>query len=151
LIRDIAVRHLNAVVMEEYGWPCFTEAHDLLGEVSPVVPTVGGVYVLLADSTHFTYPAGATSVFYIGMASNLRNRLSDHRRFTLKLRSGAIDEDERFYPRYEWAANHGAIVAWSPRPRSNSALKPKDVEYELLRQFGLGFRAPPVANSQDAW
>jgi hypothetical protein len=30
-------------------------------------------------------------------------------------------------------------------------MTPKTVETELLREFGLGFRAPPAANSQSAW
>lgn len=149
MIRDIAVHHLNAVVMSEIGWSPFVELHDLLGESAPELPGSAGVYILLAESTHFTYPAGGSSVFYIGMASNLRSRLSDHRRFTLQLRSGHVEN--RYYPRYEWAANHGALAGWSARPRRNSTMTPKAVEAELLREFALGFRAPPVANSQSAW
>jgi hypothetical protein len=127
------------------------EVVDLLGDVPPLVPASAGVYILLAESTHFTYPAGGTSVFYIGMASNLRTRLGDHRRFTNGLRNGRIEPGERYYPRYEWGANHGAMVAWSVRPRSNSANNQKAVESELLREFALAFRAPPLANSQSAW
>lgn len=150
-IRDIAVRHLNLAVMPERGWRPFVDLADLLGDSPPDVPTAGGVYILLAEKTHFTYPAGATSVFYIGMATNLQKRLADHRKFTLRLRDGSHEEGERYYPRYEWAANHGALVTWSIRPRRNSAHDPKTVEYALLREFGLGFRAPPLANSQSAW
>lgn len=103
----------------------------------------------MSNATHFTYPAGACSVFYIGMASNLQKRLGDHRKFTLQLKAGEISE--RFYPRYEWAVNHGAMATWSVRPRRNSALDPKAAETHLLREFALAFRAPPLANSQSAW
>jgi len=85
------------------------------------------------------------------MASDLQKRLSDHRKFTLQLKAGDHDIGERFYPRYEWAANHGAMATWSVRPRRNSALSPKAAEDELLREFALTFRAPPLANSQSAW
>jgi len=151
VIRDVAIHLLNRVVAPEVGWAPFEESHDLLGEVVPVIPEVAGVYVLMAEATHFTYPAGACSVFYIGMASNLRNRLTDHRKFTLAVRAGRVGAETRYYPRYEWSANHGSMVAWSLRPRSNSAWTPKDVESQLLREFALAFRAPPLANSQSAW
>lgn len=151
MIRDVAIHHLNLAVMTEIGWSPFTDSVDLLGEPGPAVPASGGVYVVMSDATHFTYPAGACSVFYIGMASNLQKRLSDHRKFTLQLKAGDHDIGERFYPRYEWAANHGAMATWSVRPRRNSALGPKAAEDELLREFALTFRAPPLANSQSAW
>lgn len=151
MIRDVAIHHLNLAVMSQAGWQPFTELHDLLSDPPPTIPSVQGVYVLMADATQFTYPAGGSSVFYIGMATSLSSRLRDHRKFTLHLRTGAVEAGTRYYPRYEWAANHGAMVAWSPRPRSNSILTPKLLESELLREFGLAFRAPPLANSQSAW
>ena len=151
MIRDVAVHHLNLAVMEEAGWNPFTEIHDLLGEHIPDIPPAQGVYILMSEGTQFTYPAGGCSVFYIGMAANLNVRLRDHRKFSLQLRSGAVEAGRRYYPRYEWATNHGAMATWSTRPRSNSILTPKKLESSLLREFGLAFRAPPLANSQSAW
>lgn len=151
MIRDVGIHHLNLAVMEEAGWQQFTEAHDLLAEQPPAIPGLQGVYILMANATHFTYPAGGSSVFYIAWQQVWSSRLRDHRKFTLQLRSGTVEAGRRYYPRYEWAANHGAMVAWSPRPGSNSTLTPKHLESNLLREFGLAFRAPPLANSQSAW
>ena len=103
----------------------------------------------MSERTLFTYPAGGTSVFYVGMASNLKARLLDHRKFSRQVKDG--EATNRYFPRYEWAANHGAIASCSVRPRKNSVMTPKDVESLLLATFGEAFRAPPLANSQSAW
>ena len=149
MIRDVAIYLLNHLEMAQTGWAPFEATADLLGSESPVFPTSAGVYILVSERTLFTYPAGATSVFYIGQASNLRARLGDHRKFTRHIRDG--EASGRYYPRYEWAANHGALVTYSVRPLVNSTLTPKAMESQLLRTFALAFRAQPVANSQSAW
>lgn len=149
MIRDVAIYFLNHLVMEEQGWDPFESSVDLMGGEPPNVPSAGGVYVLMSERTLFTYPAGATSVFYIGQASNLRSRLAAHRKFSQQVRDGKAPN--RYFPRYEWAANHGAFVTYAVRPRANSVLTPKTMESELLRTFAAGFRAQPLANSQSAW
>ncbi len=149
MIRDVAVYLLNNLEMDQMGWAPFEATADLLGSESPVFPISPGVYLLMSERTLFTYPAGATSVFYIGQASNLRTRLRDHRKFTRHIRDG--EASGRYFPRYEWAANHGALVTYSVPPRVNSTLTPKAMESQLIRTFALAFRAQPVANSQSAW
>ncbi len=135
---------LNHLVMDQQGWSRFESSIDLMGSDPPVLPSAGGVYVLMSEKTLFTYPAGATSVFYIGQASNLQARLASHRKFSQDVRDGKAPN--RYYPRYEWAANHGALVADAVRPRVNSVISPKAMESHLLCVFAEGFRAQPLAN-----
>ena len=149
MIRDVAIYLLNHVAMDDSGWERFEHSCDLLSDEVPQMPTGGGVYILMSERTLFTYPAGASSVFYIGMAMNLKSRLLDHRKFSRQVKNG--EAATRYFPRYEWAANHGAIATYAVRPRKNSTMTPKDIESLLLAKFGEAFRAPPLANSQSAW
>ena len=116
--------------MDGSGWARFEHSFDLLSDDLPEIPSSAGVYILMSERTLFTYPAGASSVFYIGLASDLKVRLLDHRKFSHQVKNG--EAATRYFPRYEWAANHGAIATYAVRPRKNSTLKPKDIESLLL-------------------
>ncbi len=126
MIRDAAIYLLNHVAMSESGWGEFQHSFDLLSEELPSIPSAAGVYILMSERTLFTYPAGGTSVFYVGMASNLKARLLDHRKFSRQVKDG--EATNRYFPRYEWAANHGAIASCSVRPRKNSVIDGRDGE-----------------------
>jgi len=110
------------------------------------VPSEMGVYLLLAASQRFTYPRGASPVFYIGMTRSLRARLNTHVRFTRQARSRRALE--LYYPRYEYAAAFGARYAYMVTTPGEG---PRELEAETLGRFGRRFGSFPVANGAGSW
>ena len=117
------------------------------------IPTGPGAYVLIAGpKIRFRYPAGMSSVFYIGQSKNLRRRLNHHALHT----AIAADPERRieygyplWEPRYEYGAQFGARFAYIPKWQGLA--DPKDVEDIVLAVFALRFRSFPVANGAGAW
>jgi hypothetical protein len=113
------------------------------------IPAAPGVYFLIAKpGVRFTYPAGASAIFYIGQAMSLRGRLHDHLRFSRHVR-----EDRRlgysvYWPRYEYAAAFGARYCFIT---CRSRQTPRMLEKFALRQFQQRYHAFPVANGAGAW
>ena len=110
-------------------------------------PEQPGVYIMMSDHTEYIYPwsqyKGNSRVYYIGRAKNLRKRLGVHKRFCEKR---LTDRDPDYYwPRYEYAANHGCNVGWV------ISKAPEKLENELLVAFAEYYGAKPVANGQSAW
>jgi hypothetical protein len=111
------------------------------------VPEGAGAYVLLAaPGVRFTYPRRDSSVFYIGQATNLRERLLQHVRYALEARQRR--RRTLYYPRYEYAAEFGCRYTYVRcRPRQ----EPRVLEDVLLAAFAMRYRSWPVANGAGSW
>lgn len=106
------------------------------------VPGTAGAYVLLAGlGVMFMYPRYQSSVFYIGQATNLRNRLKDHSTYILEAKHRR--RHTLYYPVYEYGAAFGCRYAYIRARRRD----PKLMEQDLLAMFAEQYRAWPVANS----
>lgn len=111
------------------------------------VPIEPGAYVLIAVKGQFKYLGGMSSVFYIGKASKLRQRLRRHKRkfkeATNKNRSHPI-----YRPVTEYAAEYGAIVAVL---QADEETCERELEFLLLAEFVAKFRGLPIANHAVNW
>jgi hypothetical protein len=111
------------------------------------LPQEAGVYFLLAlPGLTFMYPRRRSSVFYIGKANNLRERLYSHLRYAEEAR-----EDRRYtlyWPYYEYAATIGARYTFIlAKPRHD----PRELEENVLASFAEHYRSWPVANGVGGW
>ena len=105
------------------------------------LPETGGAYVLGTSATMLIYPWGASPIFYIGKANNLRTRLLQHKRH---IQDAHDNHDEYFWPRHQYGAAFGAHVAWYSR---HGPENPQNVEAYLIEKFYEAFGAIPAANS----
>jgi hypothetical protein len=115
---------------------------DLLQADPAQVPPMPGAYILFARDAEFIYPAGKSSVFYIGQTDRLDRRLRQHRN---KTREAKHDRQRVLYPLLSeyGAAFEGQftfILAKDP-------LHPLTIELLLFTFFASQFRGLPVANS----
>ena len=115
---------------------------NLLEDEASDIPDEPGAYVLgTRDGTMITYPWGVSPIYYIGKASNLRNRLSDHKKHTLGAKK---DHTERaWWPRYQYGAAFGADCVWYLAHDDND---PQNLEARLVESFYWAYGAIPVAN-----
>ncbi len=123
------------------GW--YTRLFDLLGDEIDLVPDVGGAYVLgTSDRTMLTYPWGVSPIFYIGKATNLKQRLLEHRKHIF----GARRDHEEIYwwPRYQFGAAFGANCAYYSRRGPENV---QNIEARLITNFYDWFGSIPAANS----
>jgi hypothetical protein len=112
------------------------------------VPEGPGVYIMQAEDTEYPYPWRKSRVFYIGSASNLRQRLwGKHRTFCLEIWQGRAGGDY-YYPIYEYAAYHGCKVCWMTCEDTEDA---RSLENNCIVYFANHCGARPVANSRGAW
>ena len=111
------------------------------------IPSGPGAYILLSNpEVKFTYPDGKSSVFYIGMATNLKSRLEQHLKYSKEAR------DDRkltlYWPRYEYMAKFGGrytfVETWQ-------GMKPKALEDILLSTFAKHYKSFPTANGAGSW
>jgi hypothetical protein len=111
------------------------------------IPKDGGVYILLASpGITFMYPQRRSSVFYIGQAKNLRNRLHFHLLCAEEAKNNR--KETLYWPRYEYAAAFGARYTFIlKKPRENS----KELEDDVLACFAEHYRCWPVANGIGSW
>jgi hypothetical protein len=111
------------------------------------IPKIGGVYILLASpGVTFMYPRRRSSVFYIGQAKNLRNRLYFHLHFAEEAKNNR--KETLYWPYYEYAAAFGARYTFIP---SMSRENPKKMEDDVLACFAEHYRSWPVANGAGGW
>ncbi|MCJ7744024.1 MAG: hypothetical protein MUO99_05635, partial [Dehalococcoidales bacterium] len=82
----------------------------------------------------------------IGKSANLRQRITEHKKFYLQARDKP--RYKYYYPRYEYAAAHGCKICWITCSSAQSA---KNLEDNLLITFANYYKAKPVANNQQAW
>ena len=109
------------------------------------IPATPGVYLLIAKpSIRFRYPAGWSSVYYIGHTESLRRRLLGH----LKWHTKAKGDHSLYEPRHEYGAKFGGRYCYIEMWRSRSARGLEDI---VLAKFAKLYRSFPVANSAGAW
>ena len=115
---------------------------DLLEDEKSDIPDEPGAYILgTADGTMITYPWGVSPIYYIGKASNLRNRLSVHRKHTLGARND--HQEDTWWPRYQYGGAFGADCVWY---LAHDDHDPQNLEATLIESFYLTYGAIPVAN-----
>ena len=118
------------------------DTFDLLEDEVSDIPDKSGAYVLGArDGAMITYPWGVSPIYYIGKASNLRNRLSDHKKHTLGAKND--HEKEYWWPRYQYGAAFGADCVWYI---AHDDMDPQNLEARLVESFYWAYGAIPVAN-----
>ena len=104
-----------------------------------------GVYVLLGpEGTPYRYPRGASPVFYIGESSTLADRIDRHRLRTSTVQRGKASGIE--WPRYEYAAAHGCLVAAFPSLATTSK-ECRFIQDEVIALFAKFYGAPPIADA----
>jgi hypothetical protein len=114
------------------------------------IPRKPGVYVLIAKKgIKFLYPAGKSSIYYIGQTSSLRKRIVEqHRKYHNHVRDNRRLSDCIYEARHEYGGVYGGrycfIETWPN-------ITPKSLEKMVIRAFIKRFYAPPVANGAGAW
>lgn len=124
------------------GW--YTYLFDLLADDYEDDPPTnsGGAYVLgTSDGTMLTYPWGSSSIFYIGKANNLSQRLSFHRNAILGAQKDHAEG--HWWPRYQYGAAFGAMCAYYSR---NGPQNVQNIEAVLITSFYEAFGSIPTAN-----
>jgi hypothetical protein len=113
------------------------------------IPASPGVYFLIArPGVRFLYPTSMSSIFYIGQASSLRRRLSDHLKYSTHVRENRRVTHSLYWPRYEYAGAHGGRYCFI---RTWQGCTPKALEDIVLARFAKRYRAFPVGNGAGAW
>ena len=128
------------------GWP--EGPFNFLVEENAVaeVPGEEGAYIFgTSDGTTFAYPWGASPIFYIGRADNLRRRLRGHRKVFLD----AIEDHQvrPWRPRYQYGAAFGVHCAYFPL--WDGVDDHFEAEAKLIALFYWAFGSIPVGNG--AW
>jgi hypothetical protein len=131
---------------------------DLKAKASPIgdfwrleeheIPASPGAYLLVArSSVRFTYPAGRSPIYYVGMAQSLRRRLSDHLKHHTEVRDRR-DTSSFYEPRHEYGGVHGGRYCFIRAWRSMSA---RSLEDAVLARFFVQYHSFPVANRAGGW
>jgi predicted GIY-YIG superfamily endonuclease len=111
------------------------------------IPPSSGVYIFLAKpGLSFQYPRNKSPIYYIGQATNLRQRLNEH--FTYSYQAKYKRVRERYWPRYEYTASFGGrytvIQTWQ-------GMTSKSLERKILNLFADKYRSFPIANGAGSW
>ena len=115
---------------------------NLLEDEASDIPGKSGAYVLgTRDGTMITYPWGVSPIYYIGKASDLRNRLSGHKKHTLGAKND--HKKEAWWPRDQYGAAFGADCVWY---LAYDDMDPQNLEARLVESFYWAYGAIPVAN-----
>lgn len=94
------------------------------------------------SNVQLVYPWGSSPVFFVGQSSNLQKRIiGTHRKLIL----AAFDDhtEKNWWPRYQYGAAHGAIVAWYS---CRGLQDPNKLESDLITSFYDNYGSIPVAN-----
>ena len=117
---------------------------DLLEDEKSDIPDEPGAYILgTTDGTMIVYPWGVSPIYYIGKASNIRNRLSDHRKHTLGARND--HQEDSWWPRYQYGGAFGADCVWY---LAHDDHDPQNLEATLIESFYWTYGAIPVTNQK---
>lgn len=115
---------------------------NLLEDEVSDIPDKSGAYVLgTRDGTMLTYPWGVSPIYYIGKASSIRNRLSEHKKFTLEAKND--HKKESLVSRDQYGAAFGADCVWYI---AYDDMDPQNLEAKLVTRFYRVYGAIPVAN-----
>src|SRR5271170_2472567 len=127
----------------------FSPIADLWEFAEHGVPATPGVYMLVAKpSIRFRYPAGWSSVYYIGHTHSLHRRLSGHLSWHDKARKNTRGIYTLVEPRHEYGGAFGQRYCFIKTWRG---LKSRSLEDIVLAEFAKFYRAFPVANGAGAW
>lgn len=129
----------------------FAKNYVVKGFDPVTIPQVPGVYVLCARDKKFDYPWGKSKIIYIGKSSDsLRNRLSNHHKYTKQAVENAREYHNLYYPVYEYGARFHAQYGYIT---ADTATDAGELEGKLLARFASLYGAIPVANNQhtDFW
>jgi hypothetical protein len=88
------------------------------------------------------YPNGTSPVYYIGSTSNLKQRLTGHRR-QHKHKSGWIYEARHEYGKV-FGGRYCYLQTWQ-------GMTAKKLERLVVREFMKHYYAPPVTNGAQVW
>ncbi len=169
---DLFAKSLPARLLGEKshnGWFDTNDGYNtfnLLEDEVSDIPDKPGAYVLgTRDGTMITYPWGVSPIYYIGKASDLRNRLLNHKKHTLGAKKDHTagvrrmhqqdtgqkhirseqnkDHPERgWWPRYQYGAAFGADCVWY----AHDDMDPQNLEARLIESFYWAYGAIPVTN-----
>lgn len=112
------------------------------------IPETPGVYLLVAESVHFRYPASESPIYYIGHTQSLRRRLFGHLKWHKQVRDDCRQGYSLSEPRHEYGGVYGGRYCFIKTWRGRSARSLEDI---VLARFACKYHAFPVANSAGAW
>lgn len=109
------------------------------------IPAKPGAYIMLSHKTRFIYPNGTSKVIYIGMSSNLNNRIKGHFGHLNKIRTLPLNQikDHWYYSKYNYLDRFGCRVYWFINRRKES---PKELEGLILEAFYSKYHSLPIGN-----
>lgn len=120
-------------------WEC--EDHD--------IPKTPGVYLLIAKRFRFHYPAGKSSIYYIGQTVSLHNRLvKQHRKYHCHVKNNRRLGDYLYEARHEYGGVFGGRYCFI---QARNGMSPKKLEKTVIRAFMKHYHSPPVANGAGIW
>lgn len=109
------------------------------------IPSAPGVYFLIAKSHRFHYPAGRSSVYYIGQTKSLRKRIVEqHSVWHTKVRLGKYVIEARHEYGGVYGGRYCYIQTWP-------GISPENLEKKVIGAFMQRYHAPPVANGAESW
>ena|SRR5271154_1864768 len=113
------------------------------------IPKSPGVYLLIAKNVRFRYPAGRSSIYYIGQAKSLHKRLvKQHHKYHRHVKGNRRLGDYLYEARHEYGGTFGGrycyIQTWQ-------RISPEKLEKKVIRAFMEQYHAPPIANGAGIW
>jgi hypothetical protein len=107
------------------------------------------VYLLIAERVRFRYPAGRSSIYYIGQTASLHKRLvKQYHKYHSHVKGNRRLGDYLYEARHEYGGAFGGkycfIQTWS-------GISQKDLEKKVIRAFMQRYHAPPIANGAGIW
>ncbi|HTV61970.1 MAG TPA: hypothetical protein VMH30_05310, partial [Verrucomicrobiae bacterium] len=113
------------------------------------IPKLPGVYLLIAKNICFRYPAGRSSIYYIGQTESLHKRLvKQHRKYHNRVKDNRRLGDYLYEARHEYGGTFGGRYCFI---QSRGGISPKKLEKKVIRAFMQRYHAPPVANGAGVW
>lgn len=111
------------------------------------IPETPGVYVIVSsDGTSFQYPNGKSPIMYIGMSTNLRDRIYQHHKNTKYIAENLCDfreKNRQCHQRYHYFRAFGArVYVFSRRGQQ----LPKEQEALFIGCFYEKYLSLPVSN-----
>lgn len=122
------------------------EIIDIEGDMNfQSIPKAKGAYLILSSKERFIYPSGKSRVIYIGMSSDLRERIKSHIVNYDKLKGIPKNQRKNFwyYSRYNYMVKYGSRIIWYTTKGTET---PKSLESKLIEDFYSQFHSLPIGN-----
>ncbi len=123
---------------------------DLESETIDSLTSLSGVYIIRSKRKYFPYPFGTSPIIYIGLASNLRRRLKEHRSDIENLRKSPKKDrgDLPYYSRFQYFITFGSKVHYfTTRGKQHE----KNLENKIMMAFYKRYGALPIGNGAFSW